>query len=497
MNMKVKPHKTWRILIVLVLILAVMTSAAWLLFFREAAPPGDYSALSWTEAFDKMYAQLSREYAFTDWKQVDWNNLYGEYAPQVSQAQEANDFNAYYVALRKFLTEIPDGHVSLTNLREIDDLYIGGGFGFSAARLIDGSVIAAWVDPSGSAYISGIRAGDIITKWNGEGIGDALARVFTGFGGTSATTENLELKQVQYLTRAPVGTEVEITFMHGEDAPAQAVMLMAYDDGNLSLEKSYPSAVLSDKIRSMYLGIDDSDPAPSAMVETKMLDGGIFYIKLWGELDADLQDTGTAPSTLDLFRQAIHEANEKDTEGIILDIRNNLGGLDEMSASILGCFYKKKALYEYQNAYDRATGKRTLQQVNGSDALYIEPSAEYFSGAVVCLINQKCVSSGEGIAMGIKKLLNGETLGFYGTSGSFGLAGAEIAMPGGLTVHYPSGQSLDADHQIQIDSKGGTGGVSPSVRIPMTKENAIRLTAGEDVELETAVKRLAEGKSAP
>ncbi|MPM39630.1 hypothetical protein SDC9_86264 [bioreactor metagenome] len=69
-------------------------------------------------------------------------------------------------------------------------------------------------------------------------------------------------------------------------------------------------------------------------------------------------------------------------------------------------------------------------------------------------------------------------------------------MPGGLTVHYPSGQSLDADHQIQIDSTGGIGGVSPSVRIPMTKENAIRLAAGEDVELEAAVKIIAEGKLA-
>jgi len=494
MSMKAKSRKTWRILIVSLLLSAILATAAWLLFFREAAPPGDYSALSWTGAFDKMYAQLSREYAFADWKQVDWNNLYGEYAPQISRAQEANDFNAYYVALRKFLTEIPDGHVSLTNLREIDDLYIGGGFGFSAARLSDGSVIAAWVDPSGPAYASGIRAGDVITKWNGEGVGDALARVFTGFGGASATTENLELKQVQYLTRAPVGTAVEITFMRGGDAPAQTVTLTAYDDGSLSLEKSYPGTVLSDKIRSMYLGIDDPDPVPSAMVETKMLDGVIFYIKLWGELDADLQGTGAAPSTLDLFRQAIREANEKDAEGIILDIRNNLGGLDEMSASILGSFYKEKALYEYQNAYDRSTGKRALQQVNGEDALYVEPAMEYFGGTVICLINQKCVSSGEGIAMGIQKLPNGETLGFYGTNGSFGLAGAEIAMPGGLTVHYPSGQSLDADRQIQIDSTGGIGGVSPSVRIPMTKENAIRLAAGEDIELEAAVKILAEGE---
>ena len=491
--MKVKSRKTWSILIVSALVLTALASAAWLLFFRKAAPPGDYSTLSWTRAFDKMYAQLSREYAFTDWKQIDWDGLYGEYAPQISQAQEANDFNAYYLALRKFLTELPDGHVSLTSLREIDDLYIGGGFGFSAVRLDDGSVVAAWVDEAGPAYANGLRAGDVITKWNGDGVGDALVRVFTGFGGACATTENLTLKRVQYLPRAPVGTEIKITFLPDANTLPRTAALTAYDDDRRSLEKSYPDAVLSDKIRSMYLGIDDPDPIPEAMVESKELDGSLFYIKIWGELDADLRDTGTAPSTLDLFRQAIHEANEKGARAIILDIRNNLGGLDDMSAAILGSFYTEKTLYEYQNSYDRSTGTRALLQINGEDALYIEPAAECFGGTVICLINQKCVSSGEGIALGIQKLPNGETLGFYGTNGSFGLAGAEIAMPGGLTVHYPSGQSLDADHQIQIDSTGGIGGISPSIRIPMTKDTAIRLAAGEDIELESAVKILDEG----
>lgn len=138
----------------------------------------------------------------------------------------------------------------------------------------------------------------------------------------------------------------------------------------MSMEKNYPNAVLSDKIRSMYLGIDDPNPVPDSMVETRMLSGNIFYIKLWGELDADLKETGSAPSTIELFP-------------------------------------------------------------------------------------------------------NGDTLGYYGTSGSFGLAGAEIKIPGGLTVHFLFGQSLNKEHSIQLDSTNGVGGVTPSVRIEMTAERAI------------------------
>jgi carboxyl-terminal processing protease len=40
---------------------------------------------------------------------------------------------------------------------------------------------------------------------------------------------------------------------------------------------------------------------------------------------------------------------------------------------------------------------------------------------------------------------------------------------------------------VQIDSRDGIGGVVPSVRIPMTLENALRIAQGEDVELEQAI----------
>lgn len=53
---------------------------------------------------------------------------------------------------------------------------MGGGFGFSAASLSDGSVIAVWVDEAGPAYVSSLRTGAVLTKWNGI-IGDcALMR---------------------------------------------------------------------------------------------------------------------------------------------------------------------------------------------------------------------------------------------------------------------------------------------------------------------------------
>lgn len=477
----------WMFLVLLAAVLAM--SGFYLSSKYYPTKTNDFSRLSWTGAFNKLHSKLAKEYAFTEWKRIDWQSTYDQAIAEIKAAQAAGDVEAYYLALRTYLNEIPDGHVSLNSLPEIDDKYIGGGFGLSAARLDDGSVIAAWVDESGPAYASGMRAGALLLKWNNEPTSDAIAKVSTVFAGTSATTENLECKRAQYLTRAPVGTRVQIEYQNAGDTAPRSVTLTAYDDCRLSLKKSYPDAVVSDKVRSMLLDVDNPDPVPSAMVETRTLEGNISYIKIWGEFDADLQQSGTAPSTLSLLRRAVQEANESKAPAIILDLRNNVGGLDEMAADILGCFYNRKTLYEYQSVYNAAAGRFEVQQTDsGSDALYIEPAEPYFGGKIIALINQKCVSSGEGIAMGIRNLQNGETLGFYGTNGSFGLVGTEVKMPDGLVVRYPSGQSLNKNREIQLDSRDGVGGVAPSIRIPMTAENAIRVANGEDVELKEAVR---------
>lgn len=455
----------------------------------------DFSGLPWTQAFDKLNQEMADQYAFTEWKGIGWEELRGRYYPIIQKAQTKGDFDSYYLALHAFLDEIPDGHVRADNIEEIDEKYIGGGFGFSVEEVEDGRVIVTWVDEESVAWSAGLRPGAELTTWNGKPISMAVDEVSTALVGPSATNENRHIKKLLYLVRAPVGSRVSITWRGENHAAASILTLTAYDDGGLSLKKSYPDSVLSDKVRNMYLGKEDPSPIPKSVVETQLLRGNIYYVRLWAEMDVDLQGTGTVPSTVELVRQAVKQANEQSCSGMILDIRNNMGGLDEMAADILGSFYSTRSFYEYQYGYDPDMHKWILGPVNnqtGEIGLYIEPAQEQFTGPIIALINQKCVSSGEGIALKIKELPNGETLGFWGTSGSFGLVGVGpgAKMPGGIRVYWPTGQSLDEQRTIQLDSRNGVGGVSPSIHIPMTEENALRVANGEDVELEAAVNYL-------
>jgi carboxyl-terminal processing protease len=451
----------------------------------------DYAALSWTEAFESLHTRLSTEYAFTQWKGIDWEALGASCREQAAKAQTENNFDAYYIALRKYITAIPDGHVRITNLPQTDVKYIGGGFGIAPALLEGGTVIACWVDEKSEAYRMGMRAGDELIAWNGRPIAEAAKTARTEFTYNSATEENAAQKRVQYLARAPVGTAAEVTCRHSDADETFTVTLTAQADGMITLEKNYPDAVVSDQIRNLILGVENKGPTLAYMVTSQMLDGNIAYIKLLGEFDADLTGSGSAPSTLGMFRDAVKTAIDADAAGLILDIRNNVGGLDDMAAAILGSFYTQKAFYEDQNTFDPKTGGRT---VKAGGTLYIEPAQDLFTGHVIALINQKCLSSGEGIALGIQNLDNGDTLGFYGTNGSFGLTGSEAKLPGGLTVSWPSGQSLGADGQIQLDSRGGIGGVAPTIRVPMTSERAQRVAQGEDIDLEEAIAVLSENR---
>lgn len=447
----------------------------------------DFSTSMWIDAFNLLHERLSTEYAFTDWKGIDWDTLGSACRAEIQIAQDKEDLEGYYLALRRYINAIPDGHVGMASLPEIDQKYVGGGFGFTPVLLEGGAVVANWVDEASEAYRAGLRAGDELLTWNGIPIADAVARTPTIFASNAATDEDATLKRVAYLVRAAVGDKAELTFRNDTGETCFDV-LTAYADGMITVRKTYPVAVVSDRLREMIMGIGSDVPPLTSMVDFNILDGNVAYIRVWGEFDADLTGSGSTPSTVEQFRRAVKSANDAGCEGLILDIRNNVGGLDEMAAAMLGSFYTEVTFYEYQNDYDYATRTRTIRRaMTDSDALMIEPAADVYTGRVIALVNQKCVSSGEGLALGIRNLPNGETLGFFGTNGSFGMTGGEALMPSGLAIRWPEGQSLDENRQIQIDSRKGIGGVAPTIRIPMTRENALLIAEGEDVELAEAL----------
>jgi Periplasmic protease len=180
---------------------------------------------------------------------------------------------------------------------------------------------------------------------------------------------------------------------------------------------------------------------------------------------------------------------------LVLDLRGNRGGSDQVAADISGFFAGEEAFYERTAWYNASSGRFDLaysdlfaQTFELSDrALWVVPRGPHFEGEIAVLVNPATISSGEGLAMAIGRLPDAKVLGFYGTHGSFGLIPWPLAMPEGFAFEYPIGRSLDASGRIQIDADAsGSGGIQPSIRVPRTAETMAAFASGTDVELEYA-----------
>jgi carboxyl-terminal processing protease len=452
-------------------------------------PPAgeDFSTLSWTQAFDSLHAKISREYAFTNWKNIDWARMNSQFRPAFVHAQANNDPEAYYTALRGYVHSIPDGHVSMTpDYPVVLTKNIGGGFGLTLAELDNGQVVVTWVKDGGPASNAGIRVGAVILQWDGKAVSEAITQTSIVFGPVAATTARQRYEQVRFLVRAPIGTDKIVTFRNPNAASSTTETLRATDDNQESLT------------RTAMEGRKPQPGVPASVVQQQILPGNIGYISVMAEIDLSSSYLGDHTPTLTQFQKAINNFIDQQVKGIIVDIRGNTGGSDQMAARFLGSFYENETLYEYQMWYNALTGKlelrlrdETSQQFVPNQALYIVPEVKTFNGPVVALVDNACVSSGEGIALGIKNLPQGKVVGFYGTNGSFGMTGGVALMPGEFLVKWPIGQSLDHNMVIQLDSQNGIGGVLPNVRVPMTLDNALRAASGQDVVLEYGLLTLA------
>ena len=288
--------------------------------------PADFSALSWTEAFERAHEKLAREYAFGEWKGVPWRDLRARFLPRIRRGPPG---------------EGPAGHlpcppgVPLLPPRRAREAENGGSLGAKGPRdgtgrrklrsgcggAGGGTDRRCGDPPGGSADRGGIRPGAEILDWGDVPVRRALERVdpakvplktLTGaYGGESpqATEAHRRLERVRLLTRAPVGAAVEAVLRNPGEPHPRIVRLVAEDDGGWSLSRVdfARRAELSDR------------------VERRILPGGFGYVRLGLELDL------AAPKhyprrVFEQFREAIRSFVEADVPGVVVDLRGNYGG---------------------------------------------------------------------------------------------------------------------------------------------------------------------------
>lgn len=419
--------------------------------------PADFSNLSYTAAFDALVDLLRTKYSFTEYKNIDWDALAAEFRPRFVAAEVDGSRLEYERALRDFTWRIPDGHVGVnTPQADAIDFWTAteGSIGMAIRELDDGRVVVHHLYEDSPAAQAGVERRAEIIAINGVPIHEALEQV-TPYSLPFSTAHNLRLQQLRYITRYPLGTEVELTYRNPGDTGASTITVEAIDERETWLRSS----------------ITYGAPTASAQpVEFEFLESGFGYVRINSFARDPLL-------TLRLWEWVMRSVINADTPGLIIDMRHNGGGFN---------IYNQMASYFFDEPLVIGNDAEYYEDLNGffvdparEERLILPPSGLHYGGPVAVLVSPNCASACEFFSYIMTLNNRADIVGMYPTAGLGGNI-SPVFMPERLRLQYTSGRQLNAEGEIAFEGIG----VVPTVRVPV---NELTLFSEGDPILEKAI----------
>jgi C-terminal processing protease CtpA/Prc len=419
----------------------------------------DFSDLGFLDAFDEMLLMMRQEYAFTELKGLDWDALNASFRPRFAQAQQANDLDAYYFAMRDFLWSIPDGHIGFTfpdTLNRQFNREIATGLGLSLRDTSDGRVLVTYLTPGGPAEQAGIQLGAEVTRLNGLPIDEAIDQA-VAWSAPFSTPHTQRLQQLRYAVRFPDIMDVELAYQNPGGQPETTTLRTMQE------YTSFNQSSLSSQLSGFELP-----------VEFTILENGYGYVAIYSFFDNELL-------TVQLWERMINVLNANAVPGLIIDLRNNGGGFGFLADQMSAYFFREEMAIGYGAAWDESLGD-FYTDPNTPQMLY-PPSADMqYDGRIAVLVSPNCASACEFFAHNMTLQQRATIVGQYPTGG-LGGGVKDFEMPGNMTVRFPIARPLDLDGNIIIENVG----VVPDLLVPVNE--ATLFSTGDPV-LEAGIEAL-------
>jgi C-terminal processing protease CtpA/Prc len=419
----------------------------------DSAALVDFSDLSFIEAFDEMVDMVSKEYAFTEAKDIDWDALYEQYRPRFEEAEDENDDQLYLEALRDFLYEIPDGHIAISPLTPFVEEFqfeVALGIGAGIRETDDGRAIVTYLLTNGPAEDAGIELGAEILEIDGEPIEEVISAQDPVLQ-TFSTPHNLRLEQQRYAMRFNADTtEVEITYQNPEADEPVTVTMEPVAEG-----QSYAAMSIDPPLTGLELP-----------VEYEILPSGYGYASIHSFLDNEVL-------TIQLWERMIQEMQENNVPGIIIDMRRNGGGNPFLADQMTAYFFDESLVTGGRGRYSEEIDDFFFDP-RADSRLYLPAEDLRYLEEVAVLVGPNCASACERFAYNFTIDDRGLVVGQYPTAG-LGGGVTDFRMPLDVTVRYTVVRSVDVDGNIHIE---GTG-VEPTLKVPINE--ATLLSEGDPV----------------
>lgn len=471
-------------------ITGLMTCVLGFYYIGGAPDYFNHTKQSYTESFHSLVQDMDEHYVLKEWKEVDFAALEAKYMPMVTEAEQEQDEEKFADAVMMFCSELHDGHVPVVT----DDKdrikgcisytvsYKPREYGLAMVQLDNGDVIA--VCTGADVQKLGIKDGTVITKWDGKDILTACAEEVPNLG--MSVKENAE--RIAAIVLSGVGGDtLDVSFLD-DNGTEQTVTLKDLGDPHTQLEAF--------RLFRHFEKLGAEDEFESLMNEnfsTKMLDDKCGYLRITVELsDDDLYDifvgymTGNHAKAREMFREKLRALKAQGMEYLIIDIRNNQGGYDEIPIALCG-------LLTTEDLDHYAVGVRKNGTYKSTSMHGIKGDGEFADLKVLVLTNYGCLSAGDGATLYLSMMPNVTVAGLTDSYGCNQETGGISALSGGhVYVGFPVGLVLNGNGDPNIDTRKDCVSRNPvDVRIPFDYDAAMQIFRDkEDYELNWAMQYL-------
>jgi len=341
--------------------------------------PGDPAEL-YAETFDAHWEALRDNYPYFELYEVDWEAERAEHRPHAVAA--AND-DEFAWELARLISALPDPHVSF--IPSMD------------------TIMGRWSVPDLETHMVGRRA--YVMDW-GEGSGIDAPPAFAD--DPRAYPEIIAVQDfplggaAEMLAGGPLGSSFSIRLRWPDGSETDHVLKRPEETNLPPPSKHYGERwIVTGRVGNIgYLRVKSFDPG-------------------MGTLGPDGKMTT-------MLRAALAELD--DTDGLILDLQANGGGMVAASDPFLGNFLTRSLSYRWGNS--------------GGKTRVIRPRKPRYTGEVVALVDQRSASGGEWAARILRDAGRATVVGGR-------TAGAEAAVhkskgPDGSMVNYSAWPMIEA-----------------------------------------------------
>ena len=455
------------------------------LYFSASSPSvGNFAGMSYSASFRALVKEMDKRYVLKEWKEIDFGELEAKYLPLVEAAERERDPAKFADAVTRFCNELHDGHVHAGIGYDTDTyppVQQTREYGLAMVRLDSGDVIAVCTSEEINAL--GIEDGTVITKWNGKPVLQAAAEDVPDQGWpVKATADLLAVTELSCIG----GETVEVSFLD-KGGTERTVTLADLGDPH-TLSEALNAFTQSPTIETT----EDLEAFAEKNFSAKMLNEKCGYLVLNSEsTKSEIQDligylTGDHKWARELFRERLRGLKAQGMEYLVIDLRNNMGGLDEIGCAL--CDLLTDEEYFGQGLGIRKNGSYICVSEHG-----VRGDGEFAGLPVVALTNYNCASAGDGTALYLSRLSNVTLAGITDPNGCNQETGGICVLSGGtVIVGYPTGLILNEESVPNIDTRADRVSRNPvEVRIPFDYDAAMKIFRDkEDYELDWAAEYL-------